>query len=47
VASWLVTHATAYGISNVRYAGYQWSETAGSRGWTRDPTAPSGSVELR
>jgi hypothetical protein len=47
VASWLVTHATAYGISNVRYAGYQWSETAGSRGWTRDPAAPSGSVELR
>jgi hypothetical protein len=47
VASWLVTHATAYGISNVRYAGYQWSKTAGSRGWTRDPSAPSGSVELR
>jgi hypothetical protein len=47
VASWLVTHATAYGISNVLYAGYQWSEEAGSKGWTRDPTAPSGSVELR
>ena len=47
VASWLVTHAAAYGISNVRYAGYQWSETSGSRGWMRDPSAPSGSVELR
>ena len=47
VASWLVTHAMAYGISNVRYAGYQWSEAAGSRGWTRDPSAPSGTVELR
>jgi hypothetical protein len=47
VASWLVTHAPAYGISNVRYAGYQWSETAGRRGWTRDRSAPSGSVELR
>jgi hypothetical protein len=47
VASWLVTHATAYGISNVRYAGYQWNETAGNRGWTPDPSAPSGSVELR
>lgn len=47
VASWLVTHATAYGISNVLYAGYQWSEAAGSKGWTRDPTAPSGRVELR
>jgi hypothetical protein len=47
VASWLVTHATAYGISNVLYAGYEWSEAAGSKGWTRDPTASSGSVGLR
>jgi hypothetical protein len=47
VASWLVTHAPAYGISNVRYAGYQWSKTAGRRGWIRDHSAPSGSVELR
>jgi hypothetical protein len=47
VASWLVTHATAYRISDVRYAGYQWSATAGNRGWTRDPAARSGTVELR
>jgi hypothetical protein len=47
VASWLVTHATTYGISTVRYAGYQWNASAGNRGWTRDPSAPSGSVELR
>jgi hypothetical protein len=47
VASWLVTHAPAYGISHVRYAGYQWSETTGKRGWIRDHSAPSGSVELR
>jgi hypothetical protein len=47
VASWLVTHATAYGISDVLYAGYRWSEVAGSKGWTHDPTAPSGRVELR
>jgi hypothetical protein len=47
VASWLVTHATAYRISGVLYAGYQWSEAAGSKGWTRDPTAPSGRVQLR
>jgi hypothetical protein len=47
VASWLVTHAPAYGISNVRYAGYQWSKTTGRRGWIRDHAAPSGSVELR
>jgi hypothetical protein len=47
VATWLVTHATAYRISDVLYAGYQWSEAAGSKGWTPDPTAPSGWVELR
>jgi hypothetical protein len=47
VASWLVTHAATYRISNVRYAGYQWSQTAGRRGWTQDNSAPSGSVELR
>ena len=39
--------APAAGIGTVRYAGYQWSETAGGRGWTRDRAAPSGSVELR
>jgi hypothetical protein len=47
VASWLVTHATTYGLTNVSFAGYQWSLTTGSRGWTRDPSAPRGSVELR
>ena len=47
VASWLVTHATAYGLTNVRYAGYQWNLTAGSHGWTRDASAPRGRVELR
>lgn len=47
VASWLVTHATAYGLTNVRYAGYQWNLRAGSQGWTRDKSAPAGSVELR
>lgn len=47
VASWLVTHATTYGLTSVRFAGYQWSLSAGDKGWTRDPSAPSGSVELR
>lgn len=47
VASWLVTHATTYGLTSVRYAGYQWSLSAGNRGWTRDPSAPRDSVELR
>ena len=47
VASWLVTHAAAYRISDVRYAGYQWTASAGNRGWTRDRSARSGTVELR
>lgn len=47
VASWLVTHATTYGLTSVRFAGYQWSVSAGNKGWTRDPSAPRGSVELR
>jgi hypothetical protein len=47
VASWLVTHATTYGLTSVRFAGYQWSLSAGNKGWTRDPSAPRGSVELR
>jgi hypothetical protein len=33
VASWLVTHAQAYGVSEVRYDGYQWQASDGSRGW--------------
>jgi hypothetical protein len=41
VASWLVTHAQVYGISNVSYAGYQWTASAGSRGWQPDSGAGS------
>jgi hypothetical protein len=33
VASWLVTHAQSYGVSEVRYNGYQWTASDGSRGW--------------
>jgi len=36
VASWLVTHASSYGIHDVRYAGFRWQESSGSSGWTRD-----------
>ena len=55
VASWLVTHAEAYGISDVHYAGYQWTASAGSRGWQPDTrpgsradavSATSGSILL-
>jgi hypothetical protein len=49
VASWLVTHAQAYGISDVRYNGYQWTASDGSRGWrpaTGSASATSGSILL-
>ena len=36
VASWLVTHASSYGIHDVRYDGFRWQESSGSSGWTRD-----------
>jgi hypothetical protein len=46
VAAWLVSHADAYGISTVRYGGYQWRLTQGSRGWVRIGArrAPPGTV---
>ena len=41
VASWLVAHAQAYGLSEVRYAGYEWKAADGSMGWQPDP-GPNG-----
>jgi len=43
VASWLVAHAQAYGLREVRYAGYDWKAANGSMGWQREssPSAPS------
>ncbi len=43
VASWLVTHAETYGISDVHYGGYQWTAPAGTMGWQPD-TGPAGPV---
>lgn len=40
VASWLVTHAQAYHLREVRYAGYEWTAAAGSTGWRRDADPP-------
>ena len=44
VASWLVAHAQAYHLSEVRYAGFSWKAANGSMGWQRgsNPTSPSG-----
>ena len=47
-ASWLVTHAEEYQISEVRYASYEWKAADGNMGWQRDAkpkgTAASGIV---
>jgi hypothetical protein len=36
VTAWLVTHASSYGIHDIRYAGFRWQEASGTSGWTRD-----------
>jgi hypothetical protein len=36
VAVWLVTHASSYRISTVRFGGYQWTAAQGQRGWLKD-----------
>lgn len=38
VAAWLISHASSYGISNVRYMGYEWFATKGSGNWIRQRT---------
>ena len=44
VASWLVAHAQAYHLSQIRYAGFSWKAADGTMGWQREsnPTSPSG-----
>jgi len=44
VASWLVAHAQAYHLSQLRYAGFSWKAANGTMGWQREsnPTSPSG-----
>ncbi len=47
VANWLVAHAQAYGLSEVRYAGYAWKAADGSMGWRPDSVPgdpPRGSI---
>jgi hypothetical protein len=47
VAGWLVANAQAYGIGEVRYAGYEWRAADGSMGWQPDTTKndpPRGSI---
>jgi hypothetical protein len=48
VASWLVAHAQAYRLSQVRYAGFTWKAANGNMGWQREsnPTSPSGKTGI-
>jgi len=48
VAGWLVAHAQAYHLSQVRYAGFSWKAASGSMGWQRvsNPTSPSGKTGI-
>jgi hypothetical protein len=41
VADWLVAHAQADGLSDVRYAGYEWKAADGGAGWQRAVVATS------
>jgi hypothetical protein len=48
VAGWLVAHAQAYRLSQVRYAGFTWKAANGNMGWQREsnPTSPSGKTGI-
>jgi hypothetical protein len=39
VAAWLISHASSYGISDVRYQGYEWLGRHGSGLWKRERTS--------
>ncbi|WP_233526069.1 hypothetical protein [Actinomadura spongiicola] len=47
VAAWAVTHAQAYGLTEVRHAGRHWHADAGHDGWTDDPAAPTHTVIIQ
>ncbi|MFI0411032.1 hypothetical protein [Actinomadura sp. 3N508] len=47
VAAWAVTHAQAYGLTEVRYAGRHWQADAGHDGWTDDKPARNDSVIIQ
>ena len=39
VAAWLITHADSYGITDVRYRGYEWLRGHGTGKWVPGPAA--------
>lgn len=44
VANWLVANAGGYGITQVRYRGYQWTAGLTETSWQADSTAGAGSI---
>jgi len=47
VASWLVANASYYGITQVSYAGQEWTAQLTETGWQVDPGATGGGVVVR
>ncbi|GAA2420532.1 heavy metal transporter [Actinomadura vinacea] len=47
VATWTVTHAQAYGLTEIRHGGKRWHAGSGHDGWTPDPKAPANRVIIR
>ena len=44
VANWLVSNASSYGITQVRYAGYQWTAGLTETSWQSDSGATTGGI---
>ena len=44
VANWLMANASSYGITQVSYAGYQWTAALTESNWQRDPGASAGGI---
>jgi hypothetical protein len=44
VANWLVTNASSYGITKVRYKGFQWTAGLTETSWQADPGGVAGSI---
>jgi hypothetical protein len=44
VANWLVTNASSYGITQVTYAGYQWTARLTETSWQSDSGATAGGI---
>jgi hypothetical protein len=45
VAGWLITHADSYGISDVRYRGYEWLRGHGTGKWVHGPAGPGAQAD--